>query len=215
MKRFVEDMDTLVSETIAMSKMTAGMIERSVRSLMTGDVSLVEDIIDDFDRIDRYDSEIEVMAIRILTLYQPTAVDIRTVATVMKCITYLERMAKYSKNIAKATEYLADKPSFEPKKLIGPMGDTAVSMVKLVTQGFEKRSVDGFDRIVDMDNYLDDTMHENLDEIIRFIGENPVSADVCSYYISIIKFLERVGDHACKMAEKVTFMVTGMRTTIS
>ena len=165
MKRFVEDMDTLVSETIAMSKMTAGMIERSVRSLMTGDVSLVEDIIDDFDRIDRYDSEIEVMAIRILTLYQPTAVDIRTVATVMKCITYLERMAKYSKNIAKATEYLADKPSFEPKKLIGPMGDTAVSMVKLVTQGFEKRSVDGFDRIVDMDNYLDDTMHENLDEI--------------------------------------------------
>ena len=95
------------------------------------------------------------------------------------------------------------------------MGDTAVSMVKLVTQGFEKRSVDGFDRIVDMDNYLDDTMHENLDEIIRFIGENPDSADVCSYYISIIKFLERVGDHACKMAEKVTFMVTGMRTTIS
>ncbi len=37
---------------------------------------------------------------------------------------------------------------------------------------------------------------------------------MCIYYISIIKFLERVGDHACKIAEKINFMVTGMRAHI-
>ena len=95
------------------------------------------------------------------------------------------------------------------------IGETAVNMVAMVTLGFENRSVDGFDRIIDMDDYLDDTMRENLDAIVRFIGENPGSTDDCSYYISIIEFLERVGDHACKMAEKVTFMVTGMRTVIN
>ena len=51
-------------------------------------------------------------------------------------------------------------------------------------------------------------------EIVGFINSNENSADVCTYYISILKFLERVGDHACKMAEKINFMVTGMHVVI-
>ena len=66
-----------------------------------------------------------------------------------------------------------------------------------------------------MDDYLDKTMRDDLYAIIEFINKNPGSADPCTYYISVLKFLERVGDHACKMAEKITFMVTGQRATIN
>ena len=155
------------------------------------------------------------MAIRILTLYQPTAMDTRTFATVLKCITYLERIAKYSRNIAVATKYLSDKPSFEPVELIRPMGEGAVRVVRLSTRCFEERTVEGLDKISEMDDYLDKTMREDLKAIVGFISENGASADVCTYYLSVLKFLERVGDHACKMAEKITFMVTGDRITIT
>ena len=57
-------------------------------------------------------------------------------------------------------------------------------------------------------------MRRDLGAIVEFIDTHEGSADVCIYYISVLKFLERVGDHACKMAEKVCFMVTGKRATI-
>lgn len=214
MQRFIDDIEALVNETVDMGNLACEMIEKSVQSIVDGNVELADEVIDDFARMDRYDHEIEDAAIRILTLYQPTAVDVRTIATVLKSITYLERIGKYSHNIAVATKYLSDRPMFEPVHLIQPVGEVAVRMVKLVTKAFEEKSVDDLDKISEMDDYLDRTMREDLMKIVEFINENDQSADVCTYYISVIKFLERVGDHACKMAEKVNFMVTGMRAHI-
>ncbi len=214
MQRFIDDIEALVNETVDMGNLACEMIEKSVQSIVDGNVELADEVIDDFARMDRYDHEIEDAAIRILTLYQPTAVDVRTIATVLKSITYLERIGKYSHNIAVATKYLSDRPMFEPVHLIQPVGEVAVRMVKLVTKAFEEKTVDDLDKISEMDDYLDRTMREDLMKIVEFINENDQSADVCTYYISVIKFLERVGDHACKMAEKVNFMVTGMRAHI-
>ncbi len=215
MQRFTEDIDSLVAETCDMANLAADMIDKSVQAIVDENLELADEVIDDFDRLTRYDDEIEEAAIRILTLYQPTAVDSRTVATVMKSITYLERIGKYGVNIAKATKYLSDKPMYEPVNMIAPMGETAVRMVKTVIKGFEEKSVDGFDKFQEMDDYLDRTMREDLSRLVEFITANPESADVCTYYISVLKYLERVGDHACKMAEKVNFMVTGMRAHIA
>ncbi len=214
MKRFLDDIEALVAETIEMGDLASEMIEKSVQAIVDGDIDLADEVIHDFARIDRYDQDIEDAAIRILTIYQPTAVDTRTVATILKSITYLERIGKYSVNIATATKYLSEKPMFEPVHLIQPVGEVAVRMVKLVTKAFEEKTADGLDKIAEMDDYLDRTMREDLIRIIDFINENEQSADVCTYYISVIKYLERVGDHACKMAEKVCFMVTGMRAHI-
>ena len=215
MQRFTEDIDSLVAETCDMANLAADMIDKSVQAIVDENLELADEVIDDFDRLTRYDDEIEEAAIRILTLYQPTAIDSRTVATVMKSITYLERIGKYGVNIAKATKYLSDKPMYEPVNMIAPMGETAVRMVKTVIKGFEEKSVDGFDKFQEMDDYLDRTMRDDLSKLVEFITANPESADVCTYYISVLKYLERVGDHACKMAEKVNFMVTGMRAHIA
>ena len=214
MQRFLDDIDALVNETVDMGNLACEMIERSVQAIVDGNVELAGEVIDDFARMDRYDVEIEDAAIRILTLYQPTASDTRTIATILKSITYLERIGKYSYNIATATKYLSEKPMFEPVHLIQPVGEVAVRMVKIVTKAFDEKTVEGLDKISEMDDFLDKTMREDLIKIIDFINENEQSADVCTYYISVIKYLERVGDHACKMAEKVNFMVTGMRARI-
>lgn len=214
MQRFLEDIEALVNETVDMGNLASEMIEKSVQAIVDGNVELADEVLYDFARIDRYDHEIEDAAIRILTIYQPTAMDTRTVATILKSITYMERIGKYSYNIATATKYLSEKPMFEPVHLIQPVGEVAVRMVKIVTKAFEERSVEGLDKISEMDDYLDKTMREDLIKIIDFINDNEQSADVCTYYISVIKYLERVGDHACKMAEKVNFMVTGMRARI-
>lgn len=215
MKRFVQDIDDLFEQTVFMANTCNEMVDKAIRSFVEGNTEIAEEVIDDFPRVDRYDTEIEDLAIKIMTLFQPTAMDVRTIVCVLKSITYMERIAKYSKNIAMATVYLAEKPSFEPSELILPMGETVTKMVSIVTNAFEQRSVEGFDRLTEMDDYLDLTMRDDLRSIIEFMDSNADSADVCTYYISVLKFVERIGDNACKMAEKVNFMVTGMHASIS
>jgi len=214
MQKFIEDIDELVAETIRMCDYACRMIDSSVTAIVDGNVELADSVEADFKQLDALDEGIEEDAVRILTIYQPTAIDARTVTTILKSITYLERIGKYSYNIAKATKYLVDKPMYPPVNLIQPLGEVAVRMVKLVVGAFETRDISGLDRISEMDDYLDRNMRKDLDEIIAFIRQNPDSADVCTYYISVIKFLERVGDHCCKMAEKVHFMVTGEHVEI-
>lgn len=215
MQRFEDDIDAVVAETCEMAKLSTEMLERAIQAVTDGDVDLADSIIADQVKIEKFDDKIEDAAIRILTLYQPTAVDTRTVATILKSITHLERIAKYSTNIATATKYLADKPSYEVVDLIEPVGEMALGLVKRVVTGFENKSIDGFMSIRETDDRLDDAMKDDLERIVDFINTHEGSADVCIYYISILKFLERVGDHACKMAEKVCFMVTGRRATIN
>ncbi|RLF73475.1 phosphate transport system regulatory protein PhoU, partial [Thermococci archaeon] len=36
----------------------------------------------------------------------------------------------------------------------------------------------------------------------------------CANYIMIARYLERCGDHVCKIAEKIHFMVTGERIEV-
>lgn len=96
MQRFEDDIDAVVAETCEMAKLSTEMLERAIQAVTDGDVDLADSIIADQAKIEKFDDEIEGAAIRILTLYQPTAVDTRTVATILKSITHLERIAKYS-----------------------------------------------------------------------------------------------------------------------
>ena len=170
MQRFEDDIDAVVAETCEMAKLSTEMLERAIQAVTDGDVDLADSIIADQAKIEKFDDEIEDAAIRILTLYQPTAVDTRTVATILKSITHLERIAKYSTNIATATKYLADKPSYEVVDLIEPVGEMALSLVKRVVTGFENKSIDGFKSIRETDDRLDDAMKEDLERIVDFIG---------------------------------------------
>lgn len=214
MQRFEDDIDAVVAETCDMAKLATDMLERAIQAITDGDVELADTIIADQVRIEKFDDDIEDAALRIMSIYQPTAVDSRTVATVLKSITHLERIAKYSTNIATATKYLHDKPTYEVVELIAPMGEMALSLVRQVTAGFENKSVEGFKMIRETDDRLDQAMQDNLKKIVDYVNTHENSADVCIYYISVLKFLERVGDHCCKMAEKVCYMVCGKRVTI-
>ena len=45
--------------------------------------------------------------------------------------------------------------------------------------------------------------------IIYMIRRNPGRSSGATNYLMVARYLEHCGDHACKIAEKVTYMVTG------
>ncbi|MFA6803116.1 MAG: phosphate signaling complex protein PhoU [Candidatus Methanomethylophilaceae archaeon] len=214
MKKFEDEMDALIEDTLEMGELTSMMIENSVKALSKGDTELAEDTSNKYRRITQLDSSIENDALRILMLYQPMSSDMRVVATILKIITYLERIGKYSKNIAKAAIFLSTNPSVCSMDGIPAMGEIAVKMVRDAVLAFKNRDISDLHDYSERDTYLDSMRKEVLRENMIHIHEDPSSVDACIYYISVSRYIERVGDHSCKIAEKVTYMVTGKHVEI-
>ena len=214
MKRLSADIKEMTNSITEMGELVAEVLEKSVNSLVNSDVDVAEEVIKKYDRIAFLETLIEDEALRILILYQPMASDMRFTATALKLITYLERIGKYSKNIAKAAIYLRDRPTTYRMIDVYAMCDVAVEMVRGVVSAFESRNVEDLHKYVDMDDKLDHYRVSVIEDNVKHMRIDPTSIEAYTYYISVAKYLERVGDNACKIAEKVIYMVSGKRVEI-
>jgi len=214
MKKFETDLNNLVDQTASMGDLVTSLLDKSINALCEQNYSNANEVIEEYRKVDDFDNSIEEAALQILLLYQPTAIDMRIVATILKDITYMERIGKYSNNIAKAALYLKDREVVDHMEGIPEMGKIASEMVRMVTRAIKTRDISKFGELRSMDDKLDRYMLKIVDNNVAIMHEYPFTVDSCTYYISVSKYLERVGDHACKIAEKVTYMVTGERVNI-
>ena len=86
------------------------MVDQAVCALLTRDTSLAQIVIATDDVADDLDLSIELRCMRLLALQQPMAKDLRTIGTVLKAITDLERIGDYSVDIAHIVGRLVDHP---------------------------------------------------------------------------------------------------------
>ncbi len=212
MKRFEENMDNVVESVKDMCEDTKNVLNIVDGKIRTGsDCTELNTLM---EKIRNEDGLIEEDCIRILMLYQPTASDIRIIATSMKMITYLERISKYGFNTYKILSESSLTGNSTYGNCIMEMMDTAREMLEIVVSGFENKSTYRFDDLEKMDDSLDDMRQKILKKCTENMANNPSIVDISTDAISISRYLERIGDHTCKIGEKVTFMVTGKRVEI-
>ncbi len=214
MKKFEDEMDDLVNQMNGMGDLTVSMLERAIDAFDNRDSEAAKTIYNDFAVLSRMDSDIEELALKILSLYQPTAVDVRTVATILKGITYLERIGKYSLNIAKAAIKLSPDLPFRKVSELQEMEKMALEMTTIAVNGFKNKTIENFDRIRELEHHLDEYRKTVLMCLVEYLKVRPELAEEYTKYLSVARHLERIGDHACKMAEKVIYMVAGKQIQI-
>jgi len=215
MRRLALDLKAMTNSVTEMGELVVNMLEGAVTALVNSDVELAEEVRKKYDRVAFLEALIEEEALRILILYQPMASDMRFTATALKLITYLERIGKYSKNIAKAAIYLKDRPTTYHMDDVFAMCRVAVNMVRGVVNAFESRNIEGLEKYPEMDDELDNYRVTVIDENVKHMHTDPNAVEAYTYYISVAKYLERVGDNACKVAEKIIYMVSGKRIEVS
>lgn len=215
MQRLASDLKEMTAAVTEMGELAADMLKGAVDALMNSNEVLAQEIRERYDRVAFLDSMIEDEALRILILYQPMASDMRYTATVLKIITYLERIGKYSKNIAKAAIFLKGRETKFCMDDVYSMCGIAVGLVRGVITAFENRSVKDLDKYPELDDELDRIRVKVIEDSVKHMIDDPAAVEAYTYYISVAKYLERVGDNACKIAEKVIYMVTGKRIEVA
>src|SRR5260370_9846495 len=111
--RYHQGLDELKQKLLTMGGMAEQAVERAVRAYQTGDVSVCQLVLRDEGKINAVEREVDEMAVDLLAMQQPMAVDLRFIIACIKITADLERVGVQAVNIA---ERLIDLPSY-PKSI--------------------------------------------------------------------------------------------------
>lgn len=214
-EKFDNEMEMLNRDIEKMGDLATNMLLDAVMSLRDRDKEMAQSVLDRKEALYDLDRSIEEHTLKVLMLFQPMAKDMRTLACILKMITYLTRIGRYGYDIAKITLELADKPHVKRLIDIPNMAGIAVSMVRDVLKAYETDDLSFIEDIEDRDDILDEERYSIFRECLTYMMEDPHTITRCTHYIMVARYLERCGDHACKIAEKVVYKVDGKHVEIS
>ncbi|MEW6048244.1 MAG: phosphate signaling complex protein PhoU [Bacillota bacterium] len=210
---FDQELAQLQQEILRMGSLVEKSVELAVQSLKDRDHQLAVQVIDDDDLVDQLEVELEERCIRLIALQQPLAGDLRTIGTVLKVITDLERVADYATNIAEITVRLAREPLFKPLIDIPRMAQMAQQMLRQSLDAFVHRDVELAEAVCRADDPVDELFASLHDELMGYVlaGADSKRVTQAINLIFVARYLERIADHATNIGERVIYMVTGKR----
>lgn len=213
-EKFVEELEQLKSDVVEMATLSKEMLKESIDAVKKSDIVMAEKVIQQRKDIRNFDYKIEDDALRLIALYQPVAKDLRFIIATLKMNTYLTRIGIYSKDISRDIKEISINKEFKRLKSVCVMGDIVLEMLDDVINAFKTEDLTIIDDIWKRDDTVDDLFHSILRECISYMVENPKSISYYTHYMLIARYLERCGDHVCKISEKIHYMVTGERISI-
>lgn len=211
---YIEAIDMLKEEVLKMGELSKGAVHGAVQSLIGKDFDLASKIVREDHRINELELEIEKRCMDLIALQQPVAKDLRIIGTCMKIITDLDRLSDLGVNIARITIKIGDKPLVKPLIDIPRMGKLAAEMIDDALEAFMNEDVELARGISKNEEEVDALYDQVRRELITFMIEDPHTIAIASDLSFIARYLERIADHACNIAARVIYMVTGEREKV-
>ncbi|MEM9442937.1 MAG: phosphate signaling complex protein PhoU [Pseudomonadota bacterium] len=210
-KSYDEEITALQRRIIQMGGMVEKQVSDAIRALKERDVELAAHVIDKDDQVDQMEEDIDKEVIRLLATRQPMAVDLRLVAMATKISNDLERIGDYAANMAKRAISLAKHPPLKPLYTIPHMGQITQAMVNQILDAYVERDADKAMAAWHRDDEVDQLYDSLFRELMTYMLEEPRNIPTCVDLLSVAKHVERIGDHACNIAEKIHYMVHSER----
>ena len=183
--------------------------KKAVNAIQTGDQKIAQFIIDSDIEIDDLEVEIEEDCLKILALYQPVATDLRTIVAVIKINNDLERVGDQAVNIAHRVQSISGKNLGKFVFDYTRMADITSTMLKRSLDALVNLDIETAQTVRDSDLMVNAICKEAYDTMKISIQASPENAGrVVNRYL-ISRHLERVGDHACNIAEEVIHLAQG------
>ena len=208
--QFEEDLEKLHNQFYAMGNEVLSQINRTVRAFVTHDRELARQVIEDDAEVNEYEVKLEKKSLEIIALQQPVSQDLRTVITVLKASSDLERMGDHAVSIAKATVRMKGEVRIETvEDAISKMGRDVKNFVEETLNVYLNGNVDQAYAVAAMDEKINQYFDDIRDLATEEIKQNPELIVTGRDYFQVISYLERIGDYAKNICEWVVYFETG------
>lgn len=207
--RFQQSLAELKEKLLVMGGLAESAVERATESYLKRDPQLCQAVFDREKQINLAEREIDELAVDLLAMQQPMAVDLRFILAVLKINSDLERVGDQAVNIAQRTlDILQGSPADIPVD-IGRMAATVSTMVRRALESFLDGKADVAEAVLEMDNIVDRMKDESFVTLVQKMKQDPQHTREYLDALLIARNLERVADHATNIAEDVIFWVRG------
>ncbi|MBU9725382.1 MULTISPECIES: phosphate signaling complex protein PhoU [Diplocloster] len=206
---YLEELKDLNNDVIRMGTFLENSIDDMVTALQNMDKDLAREIIEKDDFADDLERSIEQQCIHIVAKQQPVATDLRRITSFMRIISDLERIADHCSDISEYILSIADGPEIPMPDHIEEMIREMKYMVKQTIDSFVEEDEQKAVEVVKHDDVVDDYFEKIKDELCTAMKHNPSQIRQYADYLMIIKYVERMADHATNVAQWIGFIVTG------
>lgn len=207
---FDVELEELSAALITMGAMATDSIDKTIMAINTGNRQMAEAVFKGDDQIDDMEKKIEHRCLRLLLKQQPVASDLRKISTAIKMITDIERIGDAASDIAEICMSCENSPQGALLEDITKMAEAARTMVADSIKAYVDEDLDLAKKTMDDDDVVDDYFDEIKTVLAEKIRTEPDRSSDCIDYLMIIKYLERIGDHAVNICEWVQFYKTGI-----
>jgi len=205
----------LKKKVLNMAELALAMLDDAIEALKENDVILSKGVESRKQQLREFDDAIEAKTLKTIGLFQPMAIDLRRLGTILKIITYLYRIGRYGKDIAAVVKEVTGKHPISEIVGIIHMWEHVKPMIKDAIKAFDEEKIEKINDFAERDDEIDQMRWSIFRESVSFMIEDPKNITISAHIIMIARYLERCGDHACKIAEKVHYMVTAKHIEIS
>ena len=210
-KQYDTDLESLKKSLTDMGRNSADAVENVLEALCVADADAAAAIVKGDARINNMERDIEHRCMTLLLRQQPVAGDLRRISTAMKVVTDIERIGDHAADIAEIIPHLVT---------VRKEGDPAVSQAIAMGKKAHQMILDALDalttedenaarRVIAADDEVDYDFNAIKHQLAQEIAEDPGKVDAALDLLMVIKYLERIGDHAVNVAEWVQFVRTG------
>jgi phosphate transport system protein len=207
--KFHQSLDDLKEKLLVMAGMAEQAIQRSIEAYRTRDLSICELVLRSEPAINRLEREIDQMALDLLAMEQPMAIDLRFILSVIRINADLERVGDQAVNIAVRVREMGAFANVELPVDIPKLASLAAAMVRKALQAFIEADADLANSVLKLDDQVDEMNDAAFYALSSLIKEQPGQTPQALNALIISRNLERVGDHATNIAEDVIFWVRG------
>ena len=206
---FHQRLDDLKERLLVMAGMAEQAIQRSIEAYTTRDLNLCELVFRAEPAINRLEREIDQMALDLLAMEQPMAIDLRFILSVIRINADLERVGDQAVNIAVRVREMGAFANIDLPVDIPRLASLASAMVRKALQAFIEADAEIARSVLTLDDQVDEMNDAAFDALSVLIRERPDLTPQSLNALIIARNLERVGDHATNIAEDVIFWVRG------
>ena len=208
---FERNLNEVQNDVVKLGNVVEKAVVKAIDCLKNRDIEGSEQLIEDDDIIDDMTQSIEDRCIDLIALEAPLASDLRGIISALMVSNELERMGDYAEGIAKITIAMGKMPPLKPLIDIPRMADKAANMVRLSLEAYVNKDADTAYEVVKSDDEVDSLYDQVYRELLTYMMADPSTIQRATYLLWVAHDLERVADRTTNIAERVIYLVTGMR----
>ena len=164
------------------------------------------------EKLKIFQLEVSDLATELIMRYQPVATDLRYIRSCMEIAYGFSRFGRYAYDIVELLETIGSFHKCD-KSLVLETSNVASEMIRLSINALQTKEKNTVSKLYKMDDSVDALYTNYLKDLITLktdSNDHPLQDPRCAISaLLIMRYLERIADHACYIGDSVYFIATG------